>query len=86
MMIPLISREFLRPISYIKNPQILILVPLMLSYMIFDVFQLYYAFDYMPSRKKYFVGLYDIYRTFVLISYIFYSFAFLWAPKKEVFL
>ena len=86
LIISFIAKELLRDQQVFTNPKLLILVPLMLTFIIFDVLQLYYAFFYDFSKREFFLKSYSIYKVFLLFSYISYTIAFLWAPRKEAYL
>lgn len=82
----LISIELVSVSKSHKIPKLLIYIPLLLTNLIFVFLQLFYFFYFSMSSKDFLNSSYHFFRIFLIISYIMYSIAFLWAPKKEVYL
>lgn len=84
--IPVVAREMGYDTNPFTNSKILILLPMIISFLVFDFLQIFYIFFYNESSKLFWLKTYNIFKIFIIISYISYSFAFLWAPKKEKYL
>jgi hypothetical protein len=85
--IPVIIDQFSNStIKPYKNSVLLILISLIASYLFFDILIILMAFLYDETTKKFFFKLYELKLFLNLLTYIAYSFAFLWAAKKETYL
>ena len=85
--IPVIIDQFSNSfVKVYKNSALLILIGLFVSYLFFDIFIILMAFLYNENNNIFFLNLFS-YKLFLdLLTYIAYSFAFLWATKKETYL
>lgn len=67
-------------------PRKLIIFPFIISSIYFISIKIALYFLYTPANDSFFIELYSIVVIINLLSYIFYSLALQWAPKKEKYL
>lgn len=85
--IPVIIDQFSNSIiKPYKNSVLLILISLIVSYLFFDTLIILMAFLYDDTTKLFFFKLFKLKLFLNLLTYIAYSYAFLWAAKKETYL
>jgi hypothetical protein len=85
--IPVVIDQFSNStIKPYKNSVLLILISLIVSYLFFDILIILMAFLYDDNTKLFFFELFKLKLFLNLLIYIAYSFAFLWAAKKETYL
>jgi hypothetical protein len=85
--IPVIIDQFSNSIiKPYKNSVLLILIAWIVSYLFFDTLIILMAFLYDETTKNFFFKLYELKLFLNLLTYIAYSYAFLWAAKKETYL
>jgi hypothetical protein len=85
--IPVVIDQFSNStIKPYKNSVLLILISLIVSYLFFDTLIILMAFLYDDTTKLFFFKLYELKLFLNLLTYIAYSYAFLWAAKKETYL
>ncbi len=65
---------------------ILIILPIIITGTYYSVLQILMTFLYNTSTQSLFIKLYDIIIYINLANYICFSLAFIWAPKKEIYL
>lgn len=73
-------------IPFYKNPEVLLIGPLVVFYIYFSVLLIFMHFMFNDHTMAFFKNAYSIVNLLNFISYISYSLAFLWLPKKEVYL
>ena len=66
--------------------QKLILIPLIVYFIYYSILDILMAILFNKQTQPLFINLYYIINVINILSYISYSFAFLWAPKKEKYL
>jgi hypothetical protein len=82
-----IAKEFARHrLTKEVLSHLFILIPLLVGFVLFDFLQLLYMFFYTEFTKAIMIKTYRFYQGLLVLNYVFYSFAFLWAPRKENFL
>jgi hypothetical protein len=85
--IPVVIDQFSNStIKPYKNSVLLILISLIVSYLFFDTLIILMAFLYDDTTKLFFFKLFKLKLFLNLLTYIAYSYAFLWAAKKETYL
>jgi hypothetical protein len=85
--IPVIIDQFSNSIiKPYKNSVLLILIAWIVSYLFLDILIILMAFLYDETTKNFFFKLYELKLFLNLLTYIAYSYAFLWAAKKETYL
>lgn len=85
--IPVIIDQFSNSIiKPYKNSVLLILIAWIVSYLFFDTLIILMAFLYDDTTKLFFFKLFKLKLFLNLLTYIAYSYAFLWAAKKETYL
>ena len=67
-------------------PRKLIIIPFILSSIYFISIKISLYFLYTPANESFFIELYSVVVIINLLSYISYSLALQWAPKKEKYL
>lgn len=77
------SNSFVKPY---KNSVLLILIAWIISSLFFDALIILMAFLYDETTKIFFYKLFNLKLFLNLLTYIAYSFAILWATKKETYL
>lgn len=70
----------------IKISQKLIIIPIIIFYIYYSILDILMVFLYSNETKTIFINLYSIINLINFLSYISFSLAFLWAPKKEKYL
>lgn len=71
---------------FFKQPRVLILIPLIIGYLYLIIINILMAFLFNLHTQKLFVEMYYVINYINLFSYISFSFALLWAPKREIYL
>jgi hypothetical protein len=69
-----------------ESKMLLIAIPFIIHSIYFIILNLLMWFLYSQSTKSLFINLYSIIPLINFLSYISYSLAFIWAPKKEKYL
>ncbi len=70
----------------IANSEKLIIIPITVFYIYYTILDILMSLLYNKQTQPLFINLYYIINVINILSYISYSFAFLWAPKKEKYL
>jgi hypothetical protein len=66
--------------------RLLIVIPLATMYILFDFLQLVYLFLYRDDTKLLMQEAYHLFWVYIVFCYVLYSFALLWAPRKETYI
>ena len=69
-----------------KSSVFLILVPMILFFLLFDALQLVYLSVYNPNTHLLMRQSFVVYRILFPFSFIAYTFALLWSPRREIFI
>ncbi len=70
----------------IANSEKLIIIPIIVFYIYYTILDILMSLLYNKQTQPLFTNLYYVINIINLLSYISYSLAFLWAPKKEKYL
>jgi hypothetical protein len=70
----------------IANSEKLIIIPIIVFYIYYTMLDILMSLLYNKQTQPLFTNLYYVINIINLLSYISYSLAFLWAPKKEKYL
>lgn len=70
----------------IANSEKLIIIPITVFYIYYTILDILMSLLYNKQTQPLFTNLYYVINIINLLSYISYSLAFLWAPKKEKYL
>ena len=69
-----------------KNSVFLILAPMILFFLLFDVLQLVYVLENNDNTRLLMKQSFVVYRILLPFSFIPYTFGLLWSPRKEIFI
>jgi hypothetical protein len=86
LILAFIGLKFITNKSKIIVDQVLTILPLIIYSIYFIIVNLLMHWLYSKETKELFINLYSIIILINFLSYISYSLAFLWAPKKEKYL
>ncbi len=86
LILAFIGLKFITNKSKITVDQVLTILPLIIYSIYFIIVNLLMHWLYSKETKGLFINLYSIINLINFLSYISYSLAFLWAPKKEKYL
>jgi hypothetical protein len=86
LILTFIGLKFIATKSKVKVSQVLTMLPLIIYSIYFIIVNLLMHWLYNKETKDLFMNLYGIINLINFLSYISYSLAILWAPKKEKYL
>lgn len=84
--IPVLASEFNKKKFGFRNPSILILLPILVTIFLDLVFEFSMWVAYSKSTQQFFINMLYSMNVLNFLSYICFTFALIWAPKKEKFL
>lgn len=86
MILPQLLDEFTNNKSVWKNSKVLILIPLMLSFLLNALLHIMFLMIFSPSTQIMLGQSSFVLRMFFFLSYFSFTIAMLWAPRKEIFI
>lgn len=86
MILPRLLVEFTNNKKIWKNSKVLILVPLVISFLLNALLHVIYLLIFSPSTQIMLGQSSFIIRLFLFLSYFSFTIAMLWAPRKEIFI
>jgi hypothetical protein len=86
MILPRLLDEFTSSKKIWKNSKVLILFPLIISFLLNVLLHVIYLLIFSPSTQIMLGQSSFIIRLFLFLSYFSFTIAMLWAPRKEIFI